>query len=417
VKHVWILTLVVALYAIAIGLFANATPQVCLALAFDSKDLGLIGTCNLTGYAAGCLLWGRVLRRIPGKRVMLAGIAGTGLAMLAMAQLRSVPACAAAQFCSGLSGGAVWPFAAAWMLDFQRDRIAKTRLLRHYNVAWTSGTAAGLFLAGPLCQRGWRVETIYAAAAVLLAAWACAWMPRGTAPGRDDDATPEAAPRVPRVALPLLLAAVLANVAAVGTRSVLLNNYAELNQALGFGADRMGWFTSLMLVGQILAFGAGRWYEPWLGSRRAYAALAATLIAVLLVFACHAALPLLLPAAVVGGLAMAASFQASLLASTGHFARARIATSFHEAMVGVGGIMPLPAGWLATTLRRNGLEALDALRAPYAALAVLALLGFAAQCALVSRARTPRTLLGPEPSGGEGRPAAAGRGTARDEWA
>ena len=154
-KHVWIITAVVAIYGIVNGFLINATPQICLALELNSGQLGMIGAGIPIGYAVSCLTFGRLFSGIPSKYVMFGGATTSLLALMLMSSANSAGICILAQVTYGLGSGAFWPFASAWLLDFQTEEITRTRLLRFYNVSWTAGTASGMFFSGLLCGAGY----------------------------------------------------------------------------------------------------------------------------------------------------------------------------------------------------------------------------------------------------------------------
>jgi len=406
-KHVWILTAVIAFFGLASGLLITATPQAALALGFSSRDIGAIGSGIPIGYATSCLLFWRLAGRLTSKHVLLCGILGALASMVLMALGRSVGVCTAAQVGFGLSGGAFWPFASAWLLDFQDEKLPKTRLLRHYNVGWTSGTSVGMFLAGYLCKQGLIRETLFAGAAIIGAVFVAACCARAKTPSRGrEDRRGEGAPPVrpladargsdtPRIGLPLLIAAASANIAALATRAMILNNYPELNKALNFGADRMGLLTALTLVSQFVAFSVGAVYEPWLGLRRLYVFMAAALVAVNLAFAYSSgpSLLALVAAVLLHGVVLAVAFQTGIIAATAYFSVARTGTTFHEATVGSAGVAVLAAGHLVAHLKGAGVEPLAALRAPFFVMAGLVAVVLAVQLVLVSLRNRQRVLL------------------------
>ena len=404
-KHVWTITLVVALYGVAIGAILVGVPQAALAVGLGSGAIGLVGSSGALGYVVGCLAFGQWLRGVPVKRVLLGGTALTILGTIGFSEFRSTTTLAACQFGVGVAGGAFWPFASAWLLEFQSEGIARTRLLRHYNVAWTVGTAAGMYAMGLLCRSGLIFESFLGAAGLLAGDFALGLVPRSPRPAPAPEEGP-LAPPAPRVGIPLFVAAILANVVAVGTRSMILVNYPELNKTLGCGADRMGLVTGLSVLAMMAAFGLGAAYESWLGLRRVYTLLAATLVATLLTFAYATPLVMLLAGAVASGLVNAVTFQGSILAATGHFAAApRRGTTLHEAMIGLGGLFPMAGGALASFLKARGTGPIDALRAPFLSLAALVVVALVVQFLLAS-GRPSRRLLheGPprEASGGTG---------------
>jgi MFS family permease len=416
-RNVWLLTFVVVLFSLTSGIMWVAVPQACLGHGFSDQALGLVGAGGPGGYLLGCLACGRFLRRIRGKFILLLGVLGSILAMLGMAWAPTPAAAVTAQVGYGLSNAAFFPVVIAWMLDFQNAGLSKARILRHYNLAWTSGTALAMYATGLACKQGWVFECFCAGAGVSLAALALALVPEATRHGEPETAgkwgqTPfrpserVSVPIFPRLPLAILLAAVLGNVMALGTRSVLLVNYAKLNQQLGFEADRMGSIAAGMIVGQLAAFALGAVYERWLGLRRVYLFLAAGLAGVQLTFAFCTSLPVLVLTSLLDGLLLALAFQASLMAATAHFHPPRRGTTFHEAIVGLSGLMPLPMGWLIETARARGCGELTALRLPLWLLTGLVLASLLVQCLLVARHARERTLAPetPGPAGGDEAP-------------
>ena len=384
---VWLLTAAVASYGLATGFMINASPQACLALGFTSDQLGLTCGVNPLGYLAGCLLMGRLFHRGPGKRVLLGGALGSAAVIFLMARARTPGAGAAIQFAHGFTGGMFWPFASAWLMEFERPGLARRRLLRHYNLAWCSGIAAGLFASGRFCGAGWIGEAFGAGAACAALAFVIALLTPSAPPRtRESGAAPgEALPA--RVPLAAVAAAGIANFAALTSRSMVVTTYAELNQQLGFDAGRMGLITATGIAAQLVAFGASGVYEPWLGRRSLYVAMAAALTGALLAFATSSDLALILLAVTVQGVVMAVAFQTSIFAATGHFRTMRAGTSFHEAVVAVGASAPLAAGWLVQWRKAGGADPVSALRSPFYAGIALVIAALAVQVALGGRGK------------------------------
>lgn len=395
-RNVWLLTFVVTLFGFANGGFQIATPQACLKLGLPSQALGLICTGLPLGYALSALLLGQLLARFSGKYVLLAGASLAGCSMLAMSQCSTTTACVVAQLFYGLSCGAFWPFASAWMLDFQSDGVARTRILRHYNVAWTSGTATGMFVGGFLCDAGYIFPTIAASGALCFAVVAMALFVKKTVPEHVAPAgiaPAEGLPSAMRLGLPILLAACLGNIMTLSLRGVILNNYPELNAALGFDAGRLGMLSAVSLGAQLTAFFIGASYEAWLGLRRVYAIMAALLVLISVGYAFRTEFSVLLVLAAVHGFVNALAFQSGLLAATSYFARPRTGTTVHEATVGLATMSPLPAGWLVAALKSSGVDPLEALQAPLIATAVFAVVGLIVQQVLISSRHSERHLL------------------------
>jgi MFS family permease len=329
--------------------------------------------------------------------VLLAGVFGAMASMFAMSQAQSSIACVVAQLGYGLSSGAFWPFASAWLMDFEGPGISKTRALRHYNVSWTSGTALGMFIGGILCEHGLIRQAVGAGAVLMVATFITACFGKATAHDHRQTRIIEKDSSVStphRVGLALVLAAVIANLMALGTRTIILNNYAELNNAQGFGANRMGIINALPLVVQLISFGIGSIYEHWLGLRRIYIFFGVALIAVNIAFAYSAHLGLLVPMVILHGIVLAMAFQTGIFAAIGYFSSARTGTTFHEAVIGAGGIAPLLAGVLVSHLKTQS-DLITALQAPFLYMAALIFGGLIVQIILTSFYSKNRMLLKP----------------------
>jgi MFS family permease len=375
------------------GLVQISAPQLGLALRMSSQQQGVLGIAMPVGYVASCLLLNRLLQRWSAKHVVFCGLLGTGLSACAMSFLRSSEACMAAQTLFGLSCGAIWPFFAAWMLDFQSTDIRKSTILRFYNIAWTSGTALGMVAAGQLICRGFLTQALLLAVGCI----GMSFILTSLSPATPAPVKVEGAEALPsrRHCLPfaLLLAAIIANVTAQGTTIGVRVTYAELNKVQEFQADRMGIMAASMLAGILSGFLAGSLYEPFLGRRRVYCFIAASLVAVNLVLATQTRLALLLAATVLCGFVAALAFQCCIVASTEYFSTRRAGTTFHEAMVGTGHTMALYAGYLILFLRRQGVDDLSALRAPFFAMSGLVAGCLVLQVWLVSRHAEKSVLL------------------------
>lgn len=395
-RNVWLLTFVVSLFGLANGGFQNATPQACLKLGLPSEAIGMICTGLPVGYAISCLLLGQLLSNLPGKYVLIMGASVAGLGMLAMSSATSTVACVLAQLMYGLACGAFWPFASAWMLDFQTDGIARTRILRHYNVAWTSGTALGMLVSGYLCDAGFVFKTLAGSGILCLCVAVLATTVKKTMPSH---IAANALPEIPkqtsvlRLGLPILLAACLGNLMTLSLRGVILNNYAELNKFNEFDAGRLGLLSAVSLGGQLTAFFVGAYYEAWLGLRRVYTCMAVLLVVIALGYAYRTELSVLIVLGVVHGFVNALAFQCSILAATSYFSRPRTGTTVHEATVGLATMSPLPAGWIVAAMKESGAETGDALRSPLIATVVFAVAGLAIQQFLISLRKSERQLL------------------------
>jgi MFS family permease len=402
-RDVWTITFVVVVYGVANGAFLTATPQASLNLGLIAEKLGLIGAGLPLGYVLSCLIFGQLFANFPGKYVLMGGALAGSAAMFGMSQATTTTGCVAAQLSYGIACGAFWPFASAWLLDFQKEGIARTKLLRHYNVAWTSGTAAGMLLGGWTCKANWVTETLIGAAilafgSVLLASTAKKTTPASNAAQAGEGGAPSAT--LLRVGFPILAAACISNVMALSLRGIELNNYAELNKVLGFDAGRLGLLSATLMVAQLAAFFIGAHYERWLGLRRVYALMGVGVIVVALGLAYTEALPMaaLLVLMVVHGVLNAVCFQAGILAATGYFSRARTGTTFHEAVVGFSTMSPLPAGWIVASTSPLDSDPHFPLRAPLLAVAAFAVIGMLLQTILIGLCADARHLLPGEKS-------------------
>ena len=361
--QLYLLSAVVTLYGVANGLLQIANPQAALLLGLKSQELGTVSAGMPLGYAVGCLFLGRVTRGLSGKTVLLGGVFTSLSAFLIMALLQSKTGCMVSMILFGLAGGAFWPFASSWMLDFQSESIPKSRIIRMYNLSWSSGTATGLFCGGLLCARKWIFEAVWVGVGLQIMLVFLALIPKATV--HHESRQTDGAPPVRKVVFWALICAVACNMLALASRAVILNNYAELNELYKFKADRIGTFLTVTLLFQLSTFFLNTWYEKYLGFKRTYFILALALIGVNLTFSFATELWILIPCAAVLGSSLAVAFQCCLFASTGFFHSARTATTFHEAMVGVGQTFTLIAGFLIEFGKNEHWNTITALQSPF----------------------------------------------------
>src|SRR5947208_1393060 len=102
---IWLITAVSFLFGVATGLVNSAAPQAGLSIQLSSTALGLVGAGVPLGYVAGCILCGRFLDDVSGKRVLLCGVLAGALSLAAMAVARSELVLVVAQIFFGFASG------------------------------------------------------------------------------------------------------------------------------------------------------------------------------------------------------------------------------------------------------------------------------------------------------------------------
>ena len=391
-KHAYQLASATFAFSVGSGIVVVALPQTALFYHMTSDQIGMLTAAQPFGYAVGCIGLGQLFHNVCGKRVMLGGTLVSVAAVLGIATFHTLWPLVLSQFVYGIALGAFWPFTAAWMLE--NDNIPRTRLLRVYNAGWTSGAALGMYLAGVLCSEGFRAYTFFISVAVT--ALSCIGPlltpgPRSHLNISDD--TPAAAPPRDPIGFPILLAGIIANVTALGTRVMISFNYPELNKALNFDASRMGLFCAVALGGQLTAFLFGAVYERFLGSRRMYALMSGALIATSLAFGLTTNLAILTAAMLVAGVVTATGFQSAILAATEWFTSRRNATTIHEGFVGFAQVLPWFAGLAVQHAKDSGMETIAALKMPFFVLPAILAVTLCIQLALVTFCKTRRLLL------------------------
>jgi MFS family permease len=393
-KNVWYLTFATFTYALGNGLMIVSLPQAALSYNMSSDEIGLLSAGGAAGYMLGCIVLGQVLHAYCGKRVALIGVYLGALSILVIAQCSSIWPAVIGQLVYGIAQGAFWPFLSAWLLEMQTPEISKTRLLRFYNAGWTSGAACGMYLGGLLCEKSWTIAAIYLGSAITLLSCVGPLLTPGPKSHLAQDAGPEPAalPADP-IGFPILLAGIIANVTALGTRAMISFNYPELNKLMGFDARRMGLFGAVALGGQLAAFLLGAVYEKYLGSRRLYVAMSGMLIVTTLCFAYKDNLGLLVASILLCGIITAMGFQAALIAATEWFTSRRTGTTIHEGLVGFAQVLPWLAGLATQYAKNHGTDARTALTMPFVILPMVLAVLLVVQIMLVSCCRTRRLLL------------------------
>lgn len=273
--------------------------------------------------------------------------------------------------CLALSSGLFWPAFQARIGDRERDPEALGRAIRSFNIGWTSGKASGFLAAGFLFHA--------APQACLPVSAGCGFLicllvlvdgaPRATGgaaplPPAPEEPRPSTTPQA--IKRRYLLAALVANFALWGALATLKGLAPKLGEALHLSVQETGVFLFAALGAQGAGFfllgGAERWaYRP-----AVLATAVPTAIGGLLLLFVAGGLPLALLGAVLIGLAQAVTYAASVFYSLDYDERRGFRTGIHEAVLGVGGALPILGGFAA--------DATGELRAPLVFMAGVALL-------------------------------------------
>ena len=391
-KHAYQLASATFAFSVGSGIVVVALPQTALFYHMSSDQIGMLTAAQPFGYAVGCIGLGQLFQNVCGKRVMLGGTVVSVAAVLGIATFHTVWPLVLSQFIYGIALGAFWPFTAAWMLE--NDDVPRTRLLRVYNAGWTSGAALGMYFAGVLCSNGYLAYTYFISVAVTaLSCIGPLLTPGPRSHLKSADETQVTAPARDPIGRPILLAGIIANVTALGTRVMISFNYPELNKALNFDASRMGLFCAVALGGQLTAFLFGATYERFLGSRRLYALMSGALIATSLAFGLTTNLAILTAAMLIAGVVTAMGFQSAILAATEWFSSRRNGTTVHEGFVGFAQVLPWFAGLAVQHAKESGMETIAALKMPFFVLPAVLGVTLLVQIALVTFCKTRRLLL------------------------
>ncbi len=343
--------------------------------------LALFSAVYTTTYVAGTLSLGPFADR-PGWRrpcmtLGLLAIALVPFAMVAGALDLGLWVFYAAMGVLGLGSALFWPAQQARIGDRSTPEQLPGALFR-FNVGWTAGKALGLGVAGALYRSAdGPAHPSYA----LVAAIAAALIALGlTALDR--------APEVPRGAAPsvsqqrrkrdFLVAALAVNFALWGLGTTVIALIPKLGAELGLAERAQGFLLAGLVFAQSLVFIV-------LGDRKGwtYQALLVVLVPLLGVAAgvalAVAGSPLwAVPAALATGALGGAAYAFSIFYSLDYDERRGLRMSINEAVLGLGGVLPVAGGAIASA---SGWA-----RAPYAFAAAVCFVGF---CVAAVRLRPP----------------------------
>lgn len=368
----------------------------------SSKAVALVFGTYTCAYAGAALLLGRRSDRHGRRASVLLGSLLLGLIPLGLAlaiglepgpdgaltarsrvPLGLAPTCYGGIALLGVGNALFWPAFQARIGDRERDPAALERAIWVFNLAWTSGKALGFLAAGEWFQRApWQCLPV--GGALGLAVLAIAWLdpaPPAAAAGSAPAAPPllTGGPAGPLGKRPFLIAGLVGNFAVWGSVATCVGLIPKLGRALDLSPRLQGvlLFTLLAAQGAVfLSMGRLRWVY-----RRGplLAALPAAAAGLLLLAFGPGLVPALLGALLVGG-AQAITYAASVFYSLDYDGRRGLRTGIHEAVLGLGGALPIAGGALA--------DATGWLRAPLLFMAGVALLAAAVAFAAL---RLPRS--------------------------
>jgi Major Facilitator Superfamily len=372
----------VARYA-AMGGVMDYTIYIALSLApllseqwgAEPIELGILPVAWAVSYSATAVLGGRLSDRVSRTSLARAGLAIIVLTFVCLSRASQVW-----HFYVGLPFIAFgmaffWPALQAAIAD-ESSPDTLSRNLGWFNIAWSTGKGLGVLTGGILLGVLGRNGFLAAAAVGALLVFVMPRVPRGAGEGQSlagDDTGPPAAVRNR-----FRIAALLANFAAFGLGTSILNHYPKWNALLGRSGVDYGIVVGGIFLTQTVAFVLLQRWPSWryrmgpLLLLQAFAAVGAlTLGTAFPVVALVAAMAL-----VGGGLGICyySSIYYSLHSDVARGGRAGL----HEAMLGTGNFaVPLLAGVAAQV---SGFQ-----NAPYLFVALVVLLMAAGQISLLLR--------------------------------
>lgn len=272
------------------------------------------------------------------------GVAYSGVALLAVAN------------------ALFWPAFQARIGDRERDPAALSHAILFFNIGWTSGKALGFLVAGLLFKAAPSACVPAGAACGALAFFILLMGERTgaatpTAPASDPTPpAPSPSPTPQGVKRRFLVAALIANLVLWGSLATLKALAPKLGESLGVGAREVGAILFVALAAQALGFwrlgAAGRYSAGAYRAGALCAAIPAALAGLVAVYgAGHATSGIGLVAALCGavflGLAQAVTYTSSVTYSLDYDERRGLRTGIHEAVLAVGGGLPILGGELA----------------------------------------------------------------------
>lgn len=367
----------------ALYLTMTGAPYRALALGAGPLILGFIPVARALPYSLSTL-WAE---RFTGetRRLRFAPFA-VGLAALAAAALSAVSGFAGLYLLLAVIGlmlAFFWPAVQATLADIaHRDSVSGN--LGWFNIAWSTGKAAGFVVGGFLLAGfGFRALFISAAGALLgVAALMTVFMGRRVHPHPRDAETVNVVPVThdPERARRFRLAAWIGNSTAFGIGAVLNHHYPNWLEVLGHDSALFGSYLGLCFASQTAAFAILTRRRSW--HFRAAPLLGAQVPLVLVLFF----LPRLTsPLAILAtapwvGLGLGMTYFASLYYSVQDAALRGRHAGVHEAVLGIGSmLLPVGGGWVA--------GATGSLQAPYFFAAFVGLAALGVQGGLLARAK------------------------------
>jgi len=174
------------LRAIAEGLFTVALPFQAIQLGAGPAQLGAVGSLSSGSYTAGCLMFARLIGRIPLRGGALIALIILSALALAIAYVPSLAFLYVLVVVTGVATSLFWPPVMTWLASHTGNR-GMTREFGAFNLSWCAGFPIGLAVGGYMFETNPQLPYI-AVCVVTLAAAAILWLFTGsgkTQLGRD----------------------------------------------------------------------------------------------------------------------------------------------------------------------------------------------------------------------------------------
>ena len=254
----------------------------------------------------------------------------------------------------GLAGALFWPAVQA-RLGERSGREGLGRALVRFNLGWTVGKAAAFKIAGRLFEDGRADAALGVSACAALLTLVLLRLDRDP-PAREAGAAAHVPDPLPGEGAPaplqavkrgFLVAGLVTLVVAWGGQKTLFALVPELGLALGLRADAQGELLASLVLAQSVAFFAMARPARW-AYRAGPLALLAPIVAVASagVFFARGFTSALVPSLVLG-VASGCAYTSSFFYSTDYDERRGFRMGVNEAAIGVGGLLPPFAGWIA----------------------------------------------------------------------